>query len=368
MLKLKNYIKLNPKEHISKGEIVRQVAMADLEPFNRDIKKWSYIKYKSGTKFRNGDILLARITPCLENGKTSFVNSLKQGEVAVGSTEFYVLRAIEGKMDPNYLYYLSISQNFRKNLIKSMTGTSGRQRVTKEALLNYETDIPDIDNQKDIGLKLSLIDDIISINNKINDNLDELMTLIFEKFINKNKFKKESLSNIANYQNGLAMKNFPPKNGEKGLPVLKIKELNQGYTDFSSDRCTSKIDNSVTVHVGDIVFSWSGTLLVKNWSGNIAGLNQHLFKVTSKIFPEWFIYEWTKYYLRKFQIIAAGKATTMGHIKRSDINNSIVYVPNKSYLNDASRVMNPIYNKRIEIIKENQQLNTIKQVLLHNFF
>ena len=171
MLKLKNFIKLNPKEHISKGEIVRQVAMADLEPFNRDIKKWSYVKYKSGTKFRNGDILLARITPCLENGKTSFVNLLKQGEVAVGSTEFYVLRAIEGKMDPNYLYYLSISQNFRKNLIKSMTGTSGRQRVTKEALLNYETDIPDIDNQKDIGLKLSLIDDIISINNKINDNL-----------------------------------------------------------------------------------------------------------------------------------------------------------------------------------------------------
>lgn len=173
MLKLKNFIKLNPKEHISKGEIVRQVAMADLEPFNRDIKKWSYVKYKSGTKFRNGDILLARITPCLENGKTSFVNLLKQGEVAVGSTEFYVLRAIEGKMDPNYLYYLSISQNFRKNLIKSMTGTSGRQRVTKEALLNYETDIPDIDNQKDIGLKLRLIDDIISINNKINDNLGD---------------------------------------------------------------------------------------------------------------------------------------------------------------------------------------------------
>ena len=153
--------------------------MADLEPFNRDIKKWSYVKYKSGTKFRNGDILLARITPCLENGKTSFVNSLKQGEVAVGSTEFYVLRAIEGKMDPNYLYYLSISQNFRKNLIKSMTGTSGRQRVTKEALLNYETDIPDIDNQKDVGLKLSLIDDIISINNKINDNL------VFQKYFYK---------------------------------------------------------------------------------------------------------------------------------------------------------------------------------------
>lgn len=171
MFKLKNYIELNPKEHISKGEIVRQVTMADLEPFNRDIKKCGYVKYKSGTKFRNGDTLLARITPCLENGKTSFVNFLKQNEVAVGSTEFYVLRAIEGKMDPNYLYYLSISKKFRKSLIKSMTGTSGRQRATKEAVLDYDSNIPDFDNQKSISHKLSLIDDMISVNNQINDNL-----------------------------------------------------------------------------------------------------------------------------------------------------------------------------------------------------
>ena len=171
MLKLKNYIELNPKEHISKGEIVRQVTMADLEPFSRDIKKCGYVKYKSGTKFRNGDTLLARITPCLENGKTSFVNFLKQNEVAVGSTEFYVLRAIEGKMDPNYLYYLSISKKFRKSLIKSMTGTSGRQRATKEAVLDYDSNIPNIDNQKTISHKLSLIDDMISVNNQINDNL-----------------------------------------------------------------------------------------------------------------------------------------------------------------------------------------------------
>ena len=171
MLKLKNYIELNPKEHISRGEVVRQVTMVDLEPFNRDIKKCGYVKYKSGTKFRNGDTLLARITPCLENGKTSFVNFLKQNEVAVGSTEFYVLRAIEGKMDPNYLYYLSISKKFRKSLIKSMTGTSGRQRATKEAVLDYDSNIPDIDNQKSISHKLSLIDDMISVNNQINDNL-----------------------------------------------------------------------------------------------------------------------------------------------------------------------------------------------------
>lgn len=312
---------------------------------------------------QKGDILVTKDGTI---GKVALVEDLVQPST-IASGLFIVRNKATAECDTLFLYYYLQTRKF-KEFIHSRTEGSVIPHLYQKDFKEFK--IPDISlaNQRQISSKLNYIQKKITLNNQLNDNLDELMTLIFEKFINKNKFKKESLSNIANYQNGLAMKNFPPKNGEKGLPVLKIKELNQGYTDFSSDRCTSKIDNSVIVHVGDIVFSWSGTLLVKNWSGNIAGLNQHLFKVTSKIFPEWFIYEWTKYYLRKFQIIAAGKATTMGHIKRSDINNSIVYVPNKSYLNDASRVMNPIYNKRIEIIKENQQLNTIKQVLLHNFF
>lgn len=368
MLKLKNYIELNPKEHISKGEIVRQVTMADLEPFNRDIKKCGYVKYKSGTKFRNGDTLLARITPCLENGKTSFVNFLKQNEVAVGSTEFYVLRAIEGKMDPNYLYYLSISKKFRKSLIKSMTGTSGRQRATKEAVLDYDSNIPDFDNQKSISHKLSLIDDMISVNNQINDNLDDLLTLIFEKFAINMKFEKSNLVGIANFKNGLPMQKFQCEKFENGIPVLKIRELSQGYTDSSSDRCSMKINKDYIVKTGDIVFSWSGTLMVKIWSGTTSGLNQHLFKVTSKKFPSWFIYEWTKHYLKKFKLIAAGKATTMGHIKRSDLMDSVVFIPNYKFLSQLTKIMKPIYDERIKIIKQNQHLNCLKKEFLTKYF
>ena len=368
MLKLKNYIELNPKEHISKGKIVRQVTMADLEPFSRDIKKCGYVKYKSGTKFRNGDTLLARITPCLENGKTSFVNFLKQNEVAVGSTEFYVLRAIEGKMDPNYLYYLSISKKFRKSLIKSMTGTSGRQRATKEAVLDYDSNIPDFDNQKSISHKLSLIDDMISVNNQINDNLDDLLTLIFEKFAINMKFEKSNLVGIANFKNGLPMQKFQCEKFENGIPVLKIRELSQGYTDSSSDRCSMKINKDYIVKTGDIVFSWSGTLMVKIWSGTTSGLNQHLFKVTSKKFPSWFIYEWTKHYLKKFKLIAAGKATTMGHIKRSDLMDSVVFIPNYKFLSQLTKIMKPIYDERIKIIKQNQHLNCLKKEFLTKYF
>lgn len=202
----------------------------------------------------------------------------------------------------------------------------------------------------------------------VNDNLDSLLTTIFQKKVNNINFNKANLTDIANYKNGLAMQKYRPESNEKSLPVLKIKELNQGFTDSSSDRCSSEINEDFIVRTGDIIFSWSGTLLVKNWSGTTVGLNQHLFKVTSKKYPNWFIYEWTKYHLNKFQTIASGKATTMGHIKRSDLKESQVYIPNERELNKLNTLMKPIYDKRIEIIKENQQLTYIKQILLQKYF
>lgn len=202
----------------------------------------------------------------------------------------------------------------------------------------------------------------------LNANLDELLTTIFEEKVNSPKFSQRNLTDIANYRNGLAMQKFRPDNDQESMPVLKIKELNQGYTDGTSDRCSANIDPSVIVKIGDIIFSWSGTLLVKNWSGKTAGLNQHLFKVTSENYPDWFIYEWTKHHLRRFQSIAAGKATTMGHIKRKDLKDSTVYIPDNSYLTELDRRMKPIYNKRLEIIKENQELNNLRQALLQKYF
>lgn len=164
------------------------------------------------------------------------------------------------------------------------------------------------------------------------------------------------------------MQKYRPEDHEQSLPVLKIKELNQGHIDDSSDRCSAHIDENVIVHTGDIIFSWSGTLLVKNWSGGTAGLNQHLFKVTSKHYPDWFIYEWTKHHLRRFQSIASGKATTMGHIKKSDLKSSQVLIPNKNELGKLDAKMKPFYNQRIELIKENQRLADLKQTLLQKYF
>ena len=169
--KLKDVVDFNPRESLKKGTLAKKVSMDKLQPFNRDIPEYEIANFSGGTKFRNGDTIMARITPCLENGKTAKVNILDNNEIGFGSTEFIVFRAKKGLMDENYLYYLVCSSFIRDIAIKSMVGSSGRQRVQSDVVQNIEIDLPDLDTQIKIGSILSDIDDKIAINNKINDNL-----------------------------------------------------------------------------------------------------------------------------------------------------------------------------------------------------
>lgn len=173
-----------------------------------------------------------------------------------------------------------------------------------------------------------------------------------------------SLLDIANYKNGLAMQKFRPKAGDPGLPVLKIRELGQGCCGPDSERCQSDIDEAVAVHDGDLVFSWSGTLLLVFWAGGDAGLNQHLFKVTSAAYPSWFYYMWTKYHLRKFIAMAKDRATTMGHIKRSALADSKVLIPERPILEELTESMQPIVDQVILNKVENRKLGSLRDVLL----
>ena len=132
---------------------------------------WKIKKFKGGTKFRNGDIIMARITPCLENGKTAKVNILDEDEVGFGSTEYIVFRAIDNVSDADYLYYLICSPTVRNAAIKSMVGSSGRQRVQTDVVENLEISVPSLVEQRKIGALLKAIDDKIAVNNNINKNL-----------------------------------------------------------------------------------------------------------------------------------------------------------------------------------------------------
>lgn len=178
----KDIAEFNPRESIKKGEVAVKVGMDKLQPFCRDIPLIEYEAFSGGTKFRNGDTIMARITPCLENGKTAMVNVLKEGQVGFGSTEFIVIRAKKGMTDPHFLYYLVCSPTVREPAIKSMVGSSGRQRVQTDVVQNLEFKIPSLADQEKIGDFLKKLDDKISINNKINRNLSEQANALYKSW------------------------------------------------------------------------------------------------------------------------------------------------------------------------------------------
>lgn len=169
--KLSDVVEFNPRESIKKGFCAKKISMDKLQPYVRDIPEFEYAEFSGGAKFRNGDTIMARITPCLENGKIAKVNVLDSGEVGFGSTEFIVLRAKPEIMDENYLYYLVCSPTIRDQAIKSMVGSSGRQRVQIDVVKNIEIELPDFNTQQKIGCLLKEIDDKIAINTKINNHL-----------------------------------------------------------------------------------------------------------------------------------------------------------------------------------------------------
>ncbi len=168
--KLSDIAEFNPTERILKGTKAKKVAMDKLQPFSRDIPEYEIETFSGGMKFRNGDTIMARITPCLENGKIAKVNILEEGEVGFGSTEYIVFRA-KPEVDEDYLYYLVCSPKVREPAIKSMVGSSGRQRVQTDVVQNLEINVPPYSEQRIIGGILKAIDDKIAINNEINDNL-----------------------------------------------------------------------------------------------------------------------------------------------------------------------------------------------------
>ena len=169
-MKTSDIAEFNPKESLKKGVPAKKIAMDKLQPFTRDVPSFEWEVYTGGTKFRNGDTIMARITPCLENGKTAFIDVLRDGEVGFGSTEFIVLRAKPGITDEQYVYYLAISPTFRQIAIKSMVGSSGRQRIQQSVLDDMEIALPPIEEQAEIGQCLAKLDERIALNDRINDN------------------------------------------------------------------------------------------------------------------------------------------------------------------------------------------------------
>lgn len=286
------------------------------------------------------------------------------------------------EVDKEFIYYVLTSANFKRNITNEATGTTIKN-VSLKQMREYKFNIPcNISDQRRIASILSSLDRKIELNNKINADLEEMAQAIFKNwFVDFEPFKDGKfvdselgmipegwkvgrLTEIASYMNGLAMQKFPSENNEDSLPVLKIKELGQGFCGTDSDRCSCNIKDECKIHNGDVIFSWSGTLLVDVWCGGDCGLNQHLFKVTSKDYPKWFYYYWTKHHLQEFIHIAKDKAVTMGHIKRGHLEEALVAIPDNDSMERAHELFEPILSKMISLRLENSRLSLLRDTLL----
>lgn len=280
-----------------------------------------------------------------------------------------------------YLLYALRMPSFYKSA-NSLASGSAQPDLSHSAFKALKIVLPDIRSQRRIASILSSLDSKIETNKKINAKLEEMAQALFKSwFVDFEPFKDKgmveselgmipegwrvgSLTEIATYTNGLAMQKFPPEDMNDSYPVLKIKELGQGCCDSSSDRCSKNIREDVIVYDGDVIFSWSGTLLVDLWCGGKCGLNQHLFKVTSNEYPKWFYLYWTKHHLNDFIRIAKDKAVTMGHIKRGHLESALVAIPNENDMKKINDILTPIVDKIVSTRVENRNLSQLRDTLL----
>ena len=219
--KMSDFIDFNPTVSLKKGTVARKITMDKLIPHSRDIYDWEYEPYSGGSKFQNGDTIMARITPCLENGKHAFISLLNDGETAYGSTEYIVMRGIPGISDNRFVYYLSHFPDFKNAAVKSMVGSSGRQRAQVDVLKNLEFYLPGLKEQRKIADTLSTLDDKIALNNRINHNLEEQARIQFEAWCAKCvefKLIRELSSNILDYT----------PNNHKKVILLNSSDVTEG--------------------------------------------------------------------------------------------------------------------------------------------
>ena len=354
--------------------------------------------------FKKGDVLLGNIRPYL---KKIWYANIEGG----CSQDVLVLRA-KNNLESKFLYALLMQDSFFDYEMKATKG-SKMPRGDKSHIINFPC--LDLNNKTEIGKLLSSLDDKIALNNRINAKLEQMAKRLYDywfvqfdfpvschselvseshsdemlnqvqhdecanpykstggKMVWNETLKREipdgwevgNLYDIAEYVNGLACQNYRPKESEKSLPVIKIREMNEGIT-ADTEKVSASIPGKYRIYAGDILFSWSASLEIKIWTGETGGLNQHIFKVIPKgYFSKGYVYQQLSAYLVNFQKMAESRKTTMGHITSDHIKQSRILIPPKEIISAFTKKTLSIFNYQLSIEKETQKLTALRDRLL----
>ena len=369
---ISNIAEINPRETISKGSLAKKIPMDILQPFTRDIPGYQMEEFKGGTKFRNMDTIMARITPCLENGKTSQVRCLDNEEVGFGSTEYIVFRAKEGT-DPDYLYYLICSPLVRDPAIKSMVGSSGRQRVQTDVVANLQIAVPNFDEQKKIGGLLKVLDDKIQLNTEINKNLEaQAQAYFIDQFVvNADPtWPQGTLSDLGTVVGGgTPSKKHPEYYCEHGIPWITPKDLSVDKSKFIShgenDISDLGFSNSSATKIpkGTILFSSRAPIGYIAIASNTVTTNQGFKSVIPNTnVGTAFVYYFLKQALPTIEGMASG--STFKEISGSGMKSVPAVIPDNETLRMLSEFCKPLFEQQAMLEAENRRLSGIRDALL----
>jgi len=374
-VRLGKVVEINPSETLKKGTLAKKVPMEALQPFNKKIHFFNFERYKGGVKFRNGDTLVARITPSLENGKTAFVDILENEEIGFGSTEFIVLRAINEITDSQFLYYFAISPDFRDIAIKSMTGSSGRQRVQTEVVKEFEFYLPPLSEQKAIAAVLSSLDDKIDLLHRQNKTLEAMAETLFRKwFIEETKedWEEVKLEDVVD----IGIGRTPPRKefhwfskSPNDIKWVSVKDLGENgvFIFNTSEYLTESAINNFNIPVipeNTVLLSFKMTVGRLGITTEPMVSNEAIahFKFKEET-P--FTTEYLYFFLKTFPYQELGSTSSIvTSINSKMIKELIIPIPETKIMNDFKRNTKNLFDK----IKQNQQqiriLENLRDTLL----
>ena len=382
------YIDINPRETIIRGCLAKKIPMDKLQPFCRDIPEYETSEFNGGSKFRNGDTIMARITPCLENGKTAMVNILDSNEVGFGSTEYIVFRAKKNLTTPDFVYYLICSSLVRDPAIKSMVGSSGRQRVQTDVIANLDIDFPKLSDQVKIAGVLKSLDDKIALNNAINNNLEQQAQALFKKWFIDNPENVDWSAGtfrelIQSTLNGDWGKEAPTGNNTekvyciRGADIPEVKAGNKGK--MPTRYILPKNLANKKLEAGDIVVEISGGSPTQS-TGRCTAITQSLLDrydssmvctnfckaIKPKNGYSLFVYYYWQYLYEKGVFFSYENGTT--GIKNLDFTGFIetepIIIPPFDKVQEFDDYCNSIFSQVFANGKQSEQLASLRDTLL----
>ena len=328
-----DFVDINPIVKIPKGVPVSFVEMKDLDSMTKYCTYSQMKELGGGCRFKDEDTLFARITPCLENGKICKVRGLKNG-YGFGSTEFYVFRGKDGVSDSDFVYYLSRSEDVRSHAEHNLEGSSGRQRVPKEAFENLVLKLPPLDEQKRIAGVLSSLDDKIDLLHRENATLEALAETLFRHYFIENPdptWKEGKLGELIEVKYGKDHK----KLGDGRIPVIG--------------------SGGIMRYADKALFDRESVLIPRKGSlDNVMYIDEPFWTVDTMFYTKMkkahvakFVYQ----FIKTLDLVNMNVGSAVPSMTTEVLNNVPLEIPSQTALDDYDRIVTPVYMK----IKFNQQ-------------